>query len=121
MAGPAQALDHHQRRPRRENGVYTSTDGGNTWTRTSEGLPTDLLGKIDIDVSRANPKRLYAIVEAVGNKGGLYRSDDGGATWTQVNTQAALIARPFYYTYVDADPKNADVVWVNNLVALEID
>jgi photosystem II stability/assembly factor-like uncharacterized protein len=101
--------------PAAENGIYTSTDAGSTWTRTSEGLPTDLLGKIDIDVSRVNPKRLYAIVEAVGDKAGLYRSDDAGATWAQVNKDSRLIARPFYYTYVDADPKNADVVWVNNL------
>jgi photosystem II stability/assembly factor-like uncharacterized protein len=101
--------------PATEGGIYTSTDAGSTWTRTSEGLPTDLLGKIDIDVSRANPKRLYAIVEAVGEKAGLYRSDDAGATWAQVSAQASLIARPFYYTYVDADPKNPDVVWVNNL------
>lgn len=101
--------------PAAEGGIYTSTDAGTTWTRTSEGLPTDLLGKIDIDVSRANPRRLYAIVEAVGSKAGLYRSDDAGVTWTQVNSDSRLIARPFYYTYVDADPKDADVVWVNNL------
>jgi photosystem II stability/assembly factor-like uncharacterized protein len=101
--------------PASENGIFTSTDAGSTWTRTSEGLPTDLLGKIDIDVSRANPKRLYAIVEAVSPKGGLYRSDDAGASWQQVNANPSLIARPFYYTYVDADPKNPDVVWVNNL------
>lgn len=101
--------------PAAENGIYTSSDAGTTWTRSSEGLPTDLLGKIDIDVSRANPRRLYAIVEAVGAKAGLYRSDDGAASWTQVSSQASLIARPFYYTYVDADPSNPDVVWVNNL------
>jgi len=101
--------------PASENGIYTSTDAGSTWTRTSEGLPTDLLGKIDIDVSRANPQRLYAIVEAVGSGAGVYRSDDAGGTWRQVSSNPALTARPFYYTYVDADPKNPDVVWVNNL------
>lgn len=101
--------------PAEENGIYKSTDGGTTWTRSSNGLPTDLLGKIDVDVARTNPRRLYAIVEAVGDKLGLYRSDDAGASWTQVNGQKSLMARPFYYTYVDVDPKNADVVWVNNL------
>ncbi|MBA2353295.1 MAG: hypothetical protein H0V80_01360, partial [Acidobacteria bacterium] len=101
--------------PAAEGGIYTSTDAGSTWARTSEGLPTDLLGKIDVDVSRANPRRLFAIVEAVGTKAGLYRSDDGGASWTQTSSEPGLIARPFYYTYVDADPKNAEVVWVNNL------
>ena len=30
-------------------------------------------------------------------------------------TMAPLMTRPFYYTNVDADPTNADVVYVNNL------
>jgi photosystem II stability/assembly factor-like uncharacterized protein len=101
--------------PADEGGIYKSVDGGTTWTRASLGLPTDLLGKIDIDVSRTDPRRLYAIVEAVGDRLGLYRSDDAGATWRHVNGQRSLMARPFYYTYVDIDPKNPDVVWVNNL------
>lgn len=101
--------------PASEGGIYKSVDGGTTWTRASQGLPTDLLGKIDIDVSRTNPRRLFAIVEAVGDAVGLYRSDDAGASWTQVNSQRSLMARPFYYTYVDIDTKNPDVVWVNNL------
>jgi hypothetical protein len=32
-----------------------------------------------------------------------------------VSAQASLIARPFYYTYIDADPANPDTVYVNNL------
>jgi hypothetical protein len=54
-------------------------------------------------------------MEASDNAGGIYRSDDAGASWTLVNKTAGLIARPFYYTYLDADPKNPDVVYVNNL------
>ena len=33
----------------------------------------------------------------------------------QVSAQASLVARPFYYTYIDADPKDENVVYVNNL------
>jgi hypothetical protein len=32
-----------------------------------------------------------------------------------VSSQASLIARPFYYTYVNVDPTREDVVYVNNL------
>ncbi|HSH64419.1 MAG TPA: glycosyl hydrolase, partial [Bacteroidia bacterium] len=31
-----------------------------------------------------------------------------------MSNQAGLMNRPFYYTNVDADPKNADLVYVNN-------
>ncbi len=105
--------------PATECGIYKSTDGGDTWTHLSKGLPLGLIGKVDVDVSASNPQRVYAIMEAAnsdgGNAGGVYRSDDAGTSWTLVNKTAGLIARPFYYTYIDADPKNPDVVYVNNL------
>lgn len=101
--------------PAQECGIYKTTDGGDTWNKLSRGLPQKLIGKVDIDVSRANPRRVYAIMEAPPGEGGVYRSEDAGATWTLINTDPALLARPFYYTYIDADPKDPDVVWVNNL------
>jgi hypothetical protein len=61
------------------SGIWKSTDGGDTWTRLTEGLPK-LMGKLGISVSPANPDRVFAIVEAEP-RGGLYRSDDAGKTW----------------------------------------
>ncbi len=94
----------------REGGFYRSTDGGERWTRLTDGLPTGLIGKGNLAVTAANPQRIYALIEAKPG-GGLYRSDDGGQRWTQVNAQGALIQRPFYYTTLGADPTNADVVY----------
>jgi hypothetical protein len=68
-----------------------------------------------VDVSAANPSRVYVILEAPGTQAGVYRSDDGGATFAEVSSQASLVARPFYYTYIDADPKDEDTVYVNDL------
>jgi len=101
--------------PAAEGGVYKSTDGGDHWTRSSSGLPEDLIGKVWIDVAQSNPRVLYAQVEAKGTKGGLYRSSDSGATWTLVNNSAALRARPFYFNKVFVDPKNENDVWVSEL------
>ncbi|MGH7751844.1 MAG: WD40/YVTN/BNR-like repeat-containing protein, partial [Gemmatimonadales bacterium] len=97
----------------REGGIYKSADGGSTWTKLGGGLPTDLVGKSDLAVSPADPNRLYVLMEAAPG-GGLYRSDDRGATFQLVSTENGLIRRPFYYTNVDADPTNADIVYVNN-------
>ena len=95
------------------SGIYKSTDGGDTWQKINEGLPA-LMGKIGIDVSAANPDRLFAIVEA-DPKGGLYRSDNAGKSWTLLNdSDWALKTRSWYYMKVFADPQNSDVVWVLN-------
>jgi len=101
--------------PASESGIYKSTDGGDTWTKLEAGLPQRLIGKIDIDVARSQPSTVYAMVEAPGAEGGLYRSDDAGATWRNVNNSQRLRARPFYFHYVDVNPKHENEVWVNEL------
>ena len=108
--------------PAAEGGIYKTTDGGDKWTKLSNGLPQKLIGKIDIDIARSQPSTVYALVEAPSPEAGLYRSDDSGTSWKMVSNPgdaSRLLARPFYYTYVDVDPKNADIVWVNNLNLLK--
>ena len=116
------ALWHAERKPwtiisgdDEEDGVYVSEDAGQTWTKQTEGLPQGLIGKIDFAVSPADPSRVYALVEAKPEEEGLYRSNDRGKSWSLVNSAGYLMTRPFYYTNVDADPTDANVVWVNNL------
>jgi len=94
----------------REGGFYKSTDGGEHFTKITNGLPTELIGKANLAVTAANPNRIYALVEAKPG-GGLYRADDAGQTWTLVNSQGSLIQRPFYYVALGADPTNADIVY----------
>ena len=93
------------------SGIWKSLDGGDSWTRLTDGLPK-LMGKIGVTVSSANPDRLYAIVEA--ENGGLYRSDDAGKSWRLMTGDRLIQTRSWYYMNVTADPKNADVVWVMN-------
>ncbi len=95
-----------------EQGIYKSLDGGDTWTKLEEGLPKGIVGKIDLAVSPANPSLVYALVEAPDGKGGLYRSDDQGESFTHVSNNRNLLIRPFYYTNVDVDPQNTDIVYV---------
>ena len=99
--------------------VHVTRDGGETWTRLGGGLPPGIIGKIDVDIARSQTTTVYALVEAPAPQGGLYRSDDSGATWKQTSNAPNLLARPFYYTYVDVDPKDPNTVWVNNLSLLK--
>ncbi|HKJ42963.1 MAG TPA: hypothetical protein VKA27_12795, partial [Sunxiuqinia sp.] len=47
-----------------ESGIYRSTDSGETWTKMTQGLPTEDVGRIGIAISPVNPDVLFAIVEA---------------------------------------------------------
>jgi photosystem II stability/assembly factor-like uncharacterized protein len=95
------------------SGLYRSTDEGATWTQLKgNGLPTGILGRIDVSVSAADPKRIYAMIEA--SEGGLYRSDDAGAHWSLVNTDGRVRQRAWYFSKVYADPKSVDTVYALN-------
>jgi photosystem II stability/assembly factor-like uncharacterized protein len=94
----------------REGGFYKSTDGGEHFTRTATGLPSELIGKANLAVTAAKPSRIYALIEAKPG-GGFYRSEDAGQTWSLINSQPSLVQRPFYYTTLGADPTNADTVY----------
>lgn len=94
----------------REGGIYKSTDAGRTWRKLGGGLPNGLFGKSNLAVTAADPRRVYALIEAKPGSG-LYRSDDAGESWRLLNAQPSLIARPFYYTTLAADPTNAEVVY----------
>src|ERR1043165_869636 len=93
-----------------EGGFYKSVDGGETWKKITNGLPTELVGKGNIAVTAANPNRVFALVEALPGAG-FYRSDDAGETWTMVSPANQLLTRPFYYTTLAADPTNPNVVY----------
>ncbi|HEU4989151.1 MAG TPA: glycosyl hydrolase [Gemmatimonadaceae bacterium] len=96
------------------SGLFKSTDGGETWTEITHhpGLPAGIDGKIGIAVSPANSNRVYALVENAN--GGLYRSDDAGATWTMINDSHDIRQRAFYYTHVYADPKDENLIYLQN-------
>ncbi|MGA9239756.1 WD40/YVTN/BNR-like repeat-containing protein [Robiginitalea sp.] len=95
----------------KEGGLYKSLDAGKTWYRVENGLPKELIGKIDIEVSASDSRIVYALVEAPGKEGGLYKSIDQGESFTQVSSHNGIRSRPFYYTNIRVDPKNPDVVY----------
>ncbi|HEV2181044.1 MAG TPA: twin-arginine translocation signal domain-containing protein, partial [Gemmatimonadaceae bacterium] len=44
-------------------GLYKSTDGGDSWTELTNGLPKEGIGKSGIAVCPSNPQRLYAVID----------------------------------------------------------
>jgi len=95
--------------------IWKTTDGGDSWQSISEneGMPKPPLGISGISVSGSNPDNLYAIIEA--DEGGVFRSTDAGKTWKRVNQERKLRQRAWYYTRIQADPVDEDVVYVTNV------
>ena len=96
------------------SGLWKSTDGGETWTEMTRnrGLPSGIWGNSGITVSPANPRRLWALIEA--EDGGVYRSDDAGDSWTRTNDNRNLRQRAWYYSRIFADPKDTNTVYALN-------
>jgi photosystem II stability/assembly factor-like uncharacterized protein len=84
------------------SGMWKSSDAGRTWTRLTQGVPTGHLGRIGMDVYRANPNILYARIEHE-KESGTYRSDDAGLTWRKMSS---VNPRPMYFSQVRIDPNN---------------
>jgi photosystem II stability/assembly factor-like uncharacterized protein len=97
----------------KEGGIYKSVNGGKDWEKLENGLPKGLIGKIDLAVSPTDSSILYAVIEALGKEGGVYKSIDQGKTFTQTSSNEGLVNRPFYYTNIELDPTNPDIVYSN--------
>jgi len=95
--------------------IWKTTDGGDTWEEIGRnpGLPRGTTGISGISVSASNPQNVYAIVEAAD--GGVFRSRDGGATWRATNSERELRQRAWYYSRIQADPADEQVVYVLNV------
>ncbi|MBV6457303.1 MAG: hypothetical protein HONBIEJF_00411 [Fimbriimonadaceae bacterium] len=95
--------------------LWQSKDGGETWKdiAVNPGLPIGLWGKVGVAFSPADPKRVYAIIEA--DQGGVYTSDDGGATWKAGNSNRNWRQRAWYYTHIIPDPKDKEKSFILNV------
>ena len=91
------------------SGIFRSRDGGSSWSRLSNGLPQGDKGRIGLDIFQADPRVIFAVVEADGRDSGVYRSADGGDTWQAWST---LNPRPMYFSQIRADPKDAMRVYL---------
>lgn len=96
-----------------EGGIYKSVNGGKDWTKLTEGLPRGTIGKIDLAVSAVNSSIVYAVIEAPEKEGGVYKSVNQGKSFEQMSDNKGLVNRPFYYTNIELDPTNPDIVYSN--------
>lgn len=98
-------------------GLYKSTDGGDTWTQLSNGIPKAGWGRVG--VAAASGHRVYALMpesdKSEDNKPALFRSDDGGDTWTLVSSESRITSRSWYFCGITVDPHNRDTAFFPNV------
>src|SRR5215212_10048470 len=102
--------------PNEERGVFMTTDGGKTWTRTL--YIDNQHGVADLEIDPTNPNILYAGMwsferkpwthRSGSEKGGVYKSIDGGRTWNKLtNGLPKLMGR----IGIRVAPSNPNVVY----------
>jgi len=89
--------------------LYKSVDAGKTWSKVTTGLPDTELGRVVVTFNPSKPSNVLAIVEA--KDPGLYNSDDEGNTWKKLAATNNITARPFYFSVLTFDPKDAKRVY----------
>jgi len=101
----------------KESGLFKSTDGGSTWTKLSGGLPTieQGLGRIGFTISRSNPSKLYATVDANPKFAGIYASNDSGENWSLVNGDPRLWGRGSDFAELRVHPTDPNTIFVANV------
>ena len=81
-----------------ERGVFKTTDGGQTWTKSL--FRDEKTGAVDLTMDAAHPEVLYAGLWEVfrtphslssgGPGSGLFKTSDGGATWKEISGNDGL-------------------------------
>ena len=86
------------------SGLHKSIDGGETWTKLTNGIPKSNLGKIGLAISPFNNETLYAAIELDRKKGGVYISKNQGASWSKQSDAVSGGTGPHYYQELYASP-----------------
>ncbi|MEM7557926.1 MAG: glycosyl hydrolase, partial [Planctomycetota bacterium] len=92
-----------------ESVIYKTSDGGETWEKLTEGIPTVDKGRIALTVSPQKQGVVYALVTAAGEESGFFRSENGGESWTRQSDYKVI--DPQYYGEIYADPHQFDRIW----------
>ena len=74
-------------------GIYKTTDDGQNWVKLTAGLPAKRVGRIELALSPANPKKIYALVERAPyevnlDEGEIHQERRSGRTQTYPRTHA---------------------------------
>jgi len=101
-----------------DRGIYRTTDGGKTWTKTL--FVDNDTGAADLATTPKSPNTIYAAMwqyrrtgwstTSAGSGSGLYKSTDGGATWQRLSGHG-LPQEPYGRIGLAVAPSNPNRVY----------
>jgi hypothetical protein len=97
------------------HGLYRSTDGGDSWTKITSGLPTGFSGKAQLAFAPSSPDVVYATFADSFASRGLRKSTNAGLTWTLVNSADFASYQGWYSHYVAVSPFDAERLYVGGI------
>ena len=103
------------------SGLWRSTDGGASWEKLTDGLPSGPLGRIAVATAPSDPQRVYTLVETKPGEGLLFVSHDLGDKWTEVSDNHALDVRPFYFSRFEVAPTDPDKLYFMSFHLMQSD
>ena len=96
--------------------IWQTTNGGNTWTKLTNGLPASsaTIGRIGLALAASSPQTVYAIYrDNIGFFMGVWKTTNAGASWARVdNDRASLSAMGYYFGQIRVDPEDDEVVYL---------
>lgn len=102
------------------SGIWKTTNGGQTWTRQSGGLPTDRKSRVSIAIDPVEPNRVLAMyADSTLEFHNIYETLDGGISWTPTPNagldygfQAGFA---WYFGCLEINPFFTDDVWAGGV------
>ncbi|MDE2235214.1 MAG: hypothetical protein KGL13_06505 [Gammaproteobacteria bacterium] len=104
-----------------DSSIWRSTDGGDTWTKLTGGIPKPPIGRISIAAAPSDPEHLYALIETRRGHGLLFTSTDLGDHWQQVSDNYEVDVRPFYFSHVYVSPQDQNRLYFTAFHLMESD
>jgi len=98
------------------SGIWKTTDGGDTWTEMTTGVPTgNNVGRIGLTLAKSNPNVLYAYYDLTNSEVGIYKTSDAGQTWSRTNDgalQGMSSNFGWYFGQIRVNPENENQIYV---------
>ena len=124
----------------KNSGIYKSTDGGKSWQKIKDKLPSGKIGRIGLALCYKQPEIVYAVIENLNPKPGIivdeniamnhlrdpyfdqliggqiFRTDDDGNNWRKMNTDSCNVSAKAAYSFnkIMVNPDNPDQIFVSS-------
>ncbi len=97
-------------------GIYKTTDGGDTWTELTNGLPPVSfdMGRVGLTISQSNPDVLYALFDMPDQEVWVFKTENGGDLWERVNDNALFGMNSYfgwYFGQIRVHPQDENLVF----------